>query len=49
VIGRDDLTEKSELGPLIVEENDSTTVVPPDCGIHVDRGGNMIITVGRSN
>ncbi len=33
-------------GPLIVEEYDSTVVVPPDCRVHLDERGNIIIEVG---
>ena len=30
-------------GPCIVEQMDSTTVIPPEMWFHVDRYGNMII------
>ena len=33
-------------GPLIIEEYDATTVVPPDCSARLDPGGNIIIEIG---
>ena len=33
-------------GPAIVEEIDSTTLVPPDCTVTVDDYGNLVIDVG---
>ena len=35
-------------GPAIVTQYDSTTVIPPGIGAHVDRYGNIIIEVGAS-
>ncbi len=35
-------------GPAIVNQYDTTTVVPPGVEAHVDRFGNIIIEVGRS-
>ena len=31
------------IGPAIIEQYDSTTVVPPDCQVNVDRFGNLLI------
>ena len=31
-------------GPLVIEEQSSTTVVPPDCTMTVDDLGNLLIT-----
>ena len=33
-------------GPAIVEEIDSTTLVPPGCTVNVDDYGNLVIDVG---
>ena len=35
-------------GPAIVNQYDSTTVIPPGIGAHVDRFGNIVIEVGVS-
>jgi N-methylhydantoinase A/oxoprolinase/acetone carboxylase beta subunit len=35
-------------GPAIVNQYDSTTVIPPGIGAHVDRFGNLVIEVGAS-
>ena len=35
-------------GPAIVNQYDSTTVVPPGVAAHVDRVGNIVIEVGLS-
>jgi N-methylhydantoinase A/oxoprolinase/acetone carboxylase beta subunit len=35
-------------GPAIVLQYDSTTVVPPGVGAHVDPFGNILIEVGAS-
>jgi N-methylhydantoinase A len=32
-------------GPAIVEQADSTTVVPPDAGVRVDGYGNLVLDV----
>ena len=36
------------VGPAIVNQYDSTTVIPPGVGAHVDRFGNIVIEVGAS-
>ena len=33
-------------GPAIVEQYDSTTVIPPGLAAHVDRFGNIVIQIG---
>jgi len=35
-------------GPLIVEEYEGTTVVPPNCAARLDQAGNIVIEVGRT-
>jgi N-methylhydantoinase A/oxoprolinase/acetone carboxylase beta subunit len=35
-------------GPAIVNQYDSTTVIPPGVGAHVDRFGNIVVEVGAS-
>lgn len=45
VIARADLSEKAMQGPVIIEEYDGTTVVPPDASVQLDGGGNMIISL----
>jgi N-methylhydantoinase A/oxoprolinase/acetone carboxylase beta subunit len=35
-------------GPAIVNQYDSTTVIPPGVGAHVDRFGNIVIEVSSS-
>jgi N-methylhydantoinase A/oxoprolinase/acetone carboxylase beta subunit len=36
------------VGPAIVNQYDSTTVIPPGVEAHVDRYGNIVIEVGAS-
>jgi N-methylhydantoinase A len=38
VIRRQDLTQKPQFGPLIVEEYDTTIIVPPDAQVHAIAG-----------
>jgi len=45
VISRIDLAESYLNGPVIIEESDSTCVVPPDCLANLDSAGNIIITL----
>ena len=47
VVNRADLAE-SRPGPCIVEEYDSTCVVPPGSGATLDRYGNIVIDVSRT-
>ena len=35
-------------GPAIVNQYDTTTVIPPGISAHVDRFGNIIIEIGAS-
>ena len=41
VIGRGDLDGTPRSGPLIVEEYDATTIVPPDWSARLDDYGNI--------
>jgi N-methylhydantoinase A/oxoprolinase/acetone carboxylase beta subunit len=34
-------------GPVVIEEESSTTVVPPGYGVRLDEHGNMLITKGE--
>jgi len=43
VVSRPDLAGRSEPGPLIIEEYDSTTVVPPTWTASVDEASNIIL------
>ena len=46
VITRSALSEAPAPGPLIVEEYDSTAVVPPGCAARLDGSGSLVIDVG---
>jgi N-methylhydantoinase A len=48
IIQRSALTENPLSGPLIVEEYEGTTIVPPDCRARVDAMGNIIIDLGTT-
>ena len=43
VVSRPSLAGRSEPGPLIIEEYDSTTVVPPTWTASVDDASNIIL------
>lgn len=45
VVTRQDLSPTSHPGPLIIEEYDATTIVPPDAEAHRDAWGNTVITL----
>jgi len=45
VLSRSALDERPAPGPLIVEEYDATTVVPPGCSARLDVAGNILINV----
>lgn len=45
VIDRAALLDHPCPGPLIIEEYEGTTIVPPDCSARLDRKGNLIVTV----
>ncbi len=46
VIDRPALSTSPTSGPLIVEEYDATTVIPPGCRTHLDEFNNIVIEVG---
>ncbi len=45
VIARGDLSSRPRRGPLIIEEYEGTTVVPPGARAHLDRWGNIVIAL----
>jgi N-methylhydantoinase A len=45
ILRRSDLFAAPRRGPLIVEEYDATTVVPPDCETWRDEAGNIVIEI----
>jgi N-methylhydantoinase A len=45
VIDRPELSAEPRPGPLIVEEYDATTVVPPGCSARLDEWGNIVLDV----
>lgn len=47
VIRRHEVPHEDLAGPLLVEEYDSVTVVPPDCSARRDRSGSVRIAVGK--
>jgi N-methylhydantoinase A len=49
VIGRGGLSAESRQGPLIVEEYEGTTVVPPDATAALDGFNNIVITLARAS
>jgi len=46
VLARGSLGSTPRRGPLLVQEYDTTIVVPPDCEARVDAHGNVVITIG---
>ena len=48
VINRADLA-RPRAGPCIIEEYDSTCIVPPGSAASLDRFGNIVIAVGAGN
>jgi N-methylhydantoinase A len=48
VVNRADLAGSSRPGPLIVDEYDSTTLIPPDSAVHLDDMNNIVIDIGTS-
>jgi N-methylhydantoinase A len=46
VVSRDELTRSGRAGPLIIDEYDSTTLVPPDSVVQLDEMHNIIIDIG---
>jgi N-methylhydantoinase A len=47
VLRRNDLSAQSRSGPLIIQEYDTSVVVPPGCDASLDAHGNIIIEVGH--
>ena len=45
VIDRGDLQPSPQQGPLIIEEYDATTVVPPNCTVQLDPANNIVIEI----
>ena len=48
ILARNALNDQLRAGPLIVEEYEGTTVVPPNCAARLDAPGNIVIEVGRT-
>jgi N-methylhydantoinase A len=48
VIGRSDLKTASLSGPVLVQEYDTTVVVPPDCTVSIDAHTNIVIEIGSA-
>ena len=48
ILARDALDGVLRAGPLIVEEYEGTTGVPPNCQARLDDAGNIVIEVGQS-
>ena len=46
LIGRHEVSSTLSPGPMIVEEYDATTIVPPHCGVWRDAANNLVIEVG---
>jgi N-methylhydantoinase A len=46
VITRGLLAATPRPGPLLVDEYDATTLVPPGCAARLDPHGNIVITTG---
>jgi N-methylhydantoinase A len=46
VIGRFDLDAHAQAGPLLIDEYDATTLVPPGCSARLDSHANIIVTTG---
>lgn len=47
VMGRSQLDSVFQEGPAIIEEYDSTTVVPPYCRVRKDEWGNIVVEIHR--
>ncbi|WP_433412732.1 hydantoinase/oxoprolinase family protein [Microtetraspora malaysiensis] len=48
VVGRSDLGAEPVEGPMVIEDMDATTLVPPGARAHRDRFNNIVITWGAS-
>ncbi|NQW16266.1 MAG: hydantoinase/oxoprolinase family protein [Chloroflexi bacterium] len=49
VVSRADLTAADREGPLIIDEYDSTTLVPPNSMVHLDDMGNIVIDISSED
>lgn len=49
VVGRSDLSTTPMQGPALVQEYDTTVVVPPDCTIAIDAQRNIVIEIGAAS
>lgn len=45
VLRREQFEGRTLEGPVLIDDMDTTTVVPPGCTVEVDQGGNLVITV----
>ena len=48
ILARGALNGKLRAGPVIVEEYEGTTVVPPNCAARLDKAGNIVIEVSQA-
>jgi N-methylhydantoinase A len=48
VLGRANVTTEPLRGPVIVEEYDATTIVPPTCAVWRDTSDNLVIEVNQA-
>lgn len=48
VLARGDLDAAPRQGPVLVQEYDTTIVVPPDCAVSADAHGGVVIDIGVS-
>ena len=46
IVPRSALSASPRRGPLVIEEFDATTVVPPDASVHRDAMGNIVLDLG---
>jgi N-methylhydantoinase A len=46
IITRAALGATTRSGPLLIDEYDATTLIPPDCAARLDAHGNIVITTG---
>jgi N-methylhydantoinase A len=49
VIARSELSGTWRRGPLIIEEYDATTVIPPDARVSLDPLGNIVVDIRMEN
>lgn len=49
VLGRADLQSTTVRGPVLVDDMDTTTVVPPNCLVSLDSWGNLVIVLGSGD